>query len=161
MIRLGLCCLFLEQPIKFKTTTATHLLRSPRRDQLARLSALCLYNARSLLDAIEYCGAHYIGCFRVNSQFWPVKTHPEAGYDLADLPGAEGIGAILARCRQRAWELNVRLSFHPDQFVLLSSPKPEVVENSIKELEYQAQVSELIGADVINIHGGQGSGEDG
>ncbi|MBF0619050.1 MAG: UV DNA damage repair endonuclease UvsE, partial [Candidatus Omnitrophica bacterium] len=71
MIRLGLCCLFISQPIKFRTTTATHIARLPRPEQLKKLSALCLANAHSLRDAIEYCGAHHIGCFRINSQFWP------------------------------------------------------------------------------------------
>ena len=49
---------------------------------------------------------------------------------------------------------DIRLSFHPDQFVVLSSPHPEVVANSIRELEYQARLAEAVGADVINIHAG-------
>ncbi len=49
---------------------------------------------------------------------------------------------------------DIRLSFHPDQFVVLSSPHTKVVANSIQELEYQAQLAEAVGADVINIHGG-------
>ncbi|MBF0330476.1 MAG: UV DNA damage repair endonuclease UvsE [Candidatus Omnitrophica bacterium] len=158
MIRLGLCCLFIDQPIKFRVATATHLLKFPRNERLAKLSWLCLENARTLLKAIEYCGAHHIGCFRVNSQFWPVKTHPDAGYDLAQLPDETDIQKMLLQCRERSRALDVRLSFHPDQFILLSSPKPDVVQRSILELEYQAQVSALIGADVINIHAGGGYG---
>jgi UV DNA damage endonuclease len=37
---------------------------------------------------------------------------------------------------------------------VLSSPRPEVVANSIRELEYQGQLAEAVGADVINIHAG-------
>jgi UV DNA damage endonuclease len=44
-------------------------------------------------------------------------------------------------------------------FILLSSEKPGVTESSIKELEYQAEVSAWLGADVINIHGGGGYGD--
>jgi UV DNA damage endonuclease len=159
MLRLGLCCLFVSQPIKFRTTKATYILRLGRAEQLRKLSAFCLENAHALYDSVEYCGAHHIGCFRVNSQFWPVKTHPEAGYELDDLPGAQEIKKVLSRCRSRSSALNVRLSFHPDQFVLLSSPKAEVVKKSVEELEYQAEVSEMIGADVITIHAGGGYGD--
>jgi len=130
-----------------------------RTEQLSKLSSLCLNNAQALLKAIEYCGAQHIGCFRVNSRFWPVKTHPDVGYEFVDLPGSEEIKKILFKCRQRARALNIRLSFHPDQFVLLSSPKADVVKKSVEELEYQAEVSEMIGADVINIHAGGGYGD--
>jgi UV DNA damage endonuclease len=41
----------------------------------------------------------------------------------------------------------------------LNSPKPEVVEQSISELEYQAEVAEWVGADVINIHAGGAYGD--
>ena len=37
---------------------------------------------------------------------------------------------------------------------MLSSPHPAVIASSIRELEYQAQLAEALGADVINIHGG-------
>lgn len=134
-------------------------MRLRRPEQLQKLSALCKENAQALYQSVEYCAAHRIGCFRVNSQFWPVKTHPRVGYALADLPDAGEIKKILFECRARALALNVRLTFHPDQFVLLSTPKADVVRKSVEELEYQAQVSEMIGADVINIHAGGGYGD--
>jgi UV DNA damage endonuclease len=51
------------------------------------------------------------------------------------------------------------MGFHPDQFVVLNSPRLDVVEKSVQELEYQEQVAEWIGADVINIHGGGAYGD--
>ena len=54
---------------------------------------------------------------------------------------------------------NIRISFHPDQFVVLNSPDPEIVKRSIAELEYQTEVAEWLGADVINIHGGGAYGD--
>ena len=41
----------------------------------------------------------------------------------------------------------------------MNSPRVDVVENSVKELEYQAEVAEWVGADVINIHGGGAYGD--
>ena len=157
--RLGLCCQFMEQPIKFRTTTATSLLRLARRDALAKLSQLCLANAQALQASLQFCADNGIGCFRVNSQILPVKTHPEAGYAIDELPDADAIVAAFRQCRELAVERNIRTVFHPDQFVVLNSPRADVVEKSIRELEYQAEVAEWVGADVINIHAGGGYGD--
>ncbi len=53
----------------------------------------------------------------------------------------------------------LRTCFHPDQFVVLNSPRRDVVEKSVHELEYQAEVAEWVGADVVNIHGGGAYGD--
>ena len=53
----------------------------------------------------------------------------------------------------------MRTCFHPDQFVVLNSPRPDVVEASVRELEYQAEVAEWVGADVLNVHGGGAYGD--
>ena len=154
MIRLGLCCKFLREPITFRTTTATSLLKLERKVALEKVSQICLENARALQKALQYCADHHIGAFRVNSQILPVKTHPKVGYDIAELLDSEGILSQLRACGEFARKHNLRVSFHPDQFVVLSSPHSDVVSRSIAELEYQAEVATWIGADVINIHGG-------
>jgi UV DNA damage endonuclease len=161
MIRLGLCCKFLREPITFRTTTATSLLKLERQAALEKVSQICLENAIALQKALQYCADHHIGAFRLNSQILPVKTHPKAGYDIAELPDAQQILAQFRRSSEFARKHNLRLSFHPDQFVVLSSPNPDVVSRSVAELEYQAEVAAWIGADVINIHGGGVYGEKG
>ena len=159
MIRLGLCCIFRDEPIKFRTTTAAAVKKLRQHERLAKLSDICLGNAHALLEALQYCSGHGIGCFRINSQILPLKTHPEVGYDLDDLPGGEQIVDQFRRCGDFARANGLRTTFHPDQFVVLNSPKPEVVEHSIAELEYQAEVAEWVGADVINIHAGGAYGD--
>ena len=159
MIRLGLCCIFRREPIRFRTATAAACRRLPRKDALAKLAEICRANAEALLAALRYCDEHGIGCFRVNSQILPLKTHPEAGYRLVDLPGGRAIRGQFERCGEFAREHRLRTSFHPDQFVVLNSPRPEVLASSVAELEYQAEVAHWIGADVINIHGGGAYGD--
>lgn len=156
-MRLGLCCLFVEEEIRFRTTTAMALGHLGRKDRTDKLCDLAAHNAASLYAAIEYCASHGIGCFRVNSQILPLKTHPTLGYDT-ELLGTEIIEAY-RHCGELAHRTNTRISLHPDQFVVLSSPDRGVVTNSLAELEYQAEVAEWIGADVINVHGGGGYGD--
>lgn len=159
MLRLGLCCKFANEPIRFRTTTAAAMMRLDRDDARDRLAALCLANAQTLSAALEYCAAHGIGDFRINSQILPLRTHPEAGYRVADLPGAGRIVAAFRACGRYAREHGLRLTFHPDQFILLSSPRPDVTRNSIAELTYQAEVADWVHADVINIHAGGAYGD--
>ena len=159
MIRLGLCCVFRDQPIKFGVATAAVLSRKERADGLAKLSALGLANAAALRAALEFCAGSGIGCFRVNSQVLPLKTHPLAGYGMDDLPGGDLIVERFRECGAFARSHGLRTCFHPDQFVVLNSRRPEVVDASLRELEYQAEVAEWIGADVINVHGGGAFGD--
>lgn len=153
-LRLGLCCQFVDEPIKFRTTTAAVCQKLAPVARDLKLSEICQANADALFAAIECCHRLGIGAFRVNSQILPVKTHPAVGYDVAQLPGGATIIERFQACGRRAAELGVRTSFHPDQFVVLSSPREEVVERSIEDIEYQAEVAEWINADVVNIHGG-------
>lgn len=43
-LRLGLCCQFANERIKFRTTTATAILRLRKRERLAPLAELCRFN---------------------------------------------------------------------------------------------------------------------
>lgn len=159
MIRLGLCCKFHEEPIAFKTATVAALSRLPRVQQLAKLSQLSLANADALQRALAFCVEHRIGCFRVNSQILPVKTHHDVGYAIADLPGADDIVAAFKACGRFGKRHGLRLTFHPDQFILLSALDPEITRKSLLDLEYQSEVAAWVNADVINIHAGGGYGD--
>jgi UV DNA damage endonuclease len=154
MIRLGLCCIFRKEPIKFRRTTAKYLNRFDRKKQLHYISEICEHNAKSLLDALLFCNRHGIQDFRVNSQILPLKTHPDAGYQIKDLPHYRKIMDAFRECGAFCRENDLRTTFHPDQFVLLSSTNPTVIRSALAELRYQAQVAGWINADVINIHGG-------
>ena len=154
MIRFGLCCIFRKEPIKFRRTTAKYLNRFDPKKQLHHISEICAHNAKSLLDALIFCNRHGIQDFRVNSQILPLKTHPDAGYQIEDLPLYRKIIDAFRECGAFCRENDLRTTFHPDQFVLLSSTNPTVIRNSLAELRYQAQAAGWINADVINIHGG-------
>lgn len=159
MIRWGLCCIFKEEPIPFRRATAAFLSKKTRDDQLRYLGGLILDNAESLHKALCFCHGNGIGDFRINSQILPLKTHPEQGYEIDDLPGSDVIFEKFRACGTYGVKNNIRTSLHPDQFTLLSSPHDQVNEKSVLELAYQAEVAFLVNADVINIHGGGAYGD--
>ena len=159
MVRWGLCCIFYNQPIKFRRTTAAYLKRQSRNAALDYLAEIALDNARALKAALAYCRDHGIGAFRINSQILPLKTHPEVGYRMSDLPGHAQVKDAFKACGRFSRKHDIRTSFHPDQFIVLSSPNKDIVQRSIADLAYQAEVAEWVNADVINIHAGGAYGD--
>ena len=153
-LRLGLCCIFVKEPVRFRTITAKALLPLSPHERIARLDAICLHNAASLEAAIQAVIRLGIGAFRILSPLFPRMTHPAVGYRLEDLPSAPRIQTHLATVKDMAHSHHVRLSFHPDQFVVLSSPNPQVYQSSLRELLYHGMLTDLVGAEVITIHGG-------
>lgn len=125
---------------------------------LEKLSKLCLTNAEALQASLSFCTENGIGCFRINSRILPIKTHPECGYEMSELPDVDEIVRRFKECGEFAACQDIRTCFHPDQFVVLNSSRPDVVDRSIEEIEYQCEVAEWVGADVVNIHGGSAEG---
>jgi UV DNA damage endonuclease len=158
-LRLGLCCQFLEQPIKFRVTTAAALQRLARREQLARLAELGSANAEALLQSLQYCATHGIGSFRILTPILPLKTHPTVGYQADELPNVDKLVAKFRRCGEFARANDIRTGFHPDQFVVLNSPDENIVARAVADLESQSEIAEWTHADTVNIHGGGGYGD--
>lgn len=151
--------MFLAEPIKFRTTTALALSRLARPARMKKLGDIAAGNAAALTDAIRACARLGIGAFRVVSSPFPRATHPEVGYALSDLPGWRDVRERLEEAARIARQLDIRLSFHPDQYVVLNSPRADVVDKSLAELEHHAEMAAILGADVINIHGGGAYGD--
>ena len=158
-LRLGLCCQFVEQPIHFRTTTATSLLRMKPTDRQLKLSRLCW---RTLSHCCWRCSIAPImtsARFRIGSSILPVKTHPQARILGRRVTGCRrnhrGVSPLRCIRRQARYPHSISSrSVCRAQFAAR-----DVVEKSIEELEYQAEVAEWVRADVINIHGGGAYGD--
>ena len=154
MIRWGLCCQFLDSPIKFRA--ATHRFVASLESRVARryLAEIADNNAIALASAIQRCHELGIGAFRITSQILPLATHPLSGYTLERLDPTGGVAGAFAWAGALAEAYDIRLSLHPDQFIVLNSEREPVVQSAVRELELHGEVAELVGADVIVVHGG-------
>jgi UV DNA damage endonuclease len=159
MIRWGLCCQFVDHDVKFRTATHRYVSGLPADERREYLAQIAWDNAEALTQAVETCHRLGIGAFRINSQVLPLTTHPVSGYTLGDLDAHAGLlEAAFGHVRPLARELGVRLSFHPDQFVVLNSERDAVRDASVRELDAQAVLAELVGADQLTLHVGGATG---
>ncbi|KAI2778216.1 UV-damage endonuclease [Daldinia loculata] len=103
------------------------------------VEALGLANARDIVKMIRWNDKYGIKFMRLSSEMFPFASHEEYGYKLAPFASE-----VLAEAGRVAAERNHRLTTHPGQFTQLGSPRPEVVRNSIRDLEYHNEMLTLL-----------------
>ncbi|KAL2827573.1 UV-endonuclease UvdE-domain-containing protein [Aspergillus cavernicola] len=103
------------------------------------VEALGLANARDLLKLIRWNDRYGIKFMRLSSEMFPFASHKEYGYRLAPFASE-----ALAKVGRLVAELGHRVSAHPGQFSQLGSPRPEVLENSCRDLEYHSELLQLL-----------------
>ena len=86
-------------------------------------------------EILEYLDKVGLDMYRLSSDLAPYATHP-------DMPQFHGMvaesDAELRAFGNKAKELDIRLSFHPSQYVLLNSPDPQLTKKSIWDFSSQA-----------------------
>ncbi|MFO8047849.1 MAG: hypothetical protein R6U29_02350 [Desulfosudaceae bacterium] len=111
MIRLGLCCIFKAQPIRFRRTTARYLAGLTVEAQRRRLSEICLSNAENLMLALRFCHENGIGDFRISSprngwQAADIRKHHDY-IDVRDMPDSWPAMDLTVEVEAKAKELAV------------------------------------------------------
>lgn len=90
----------------------------------------------------DHLVAKGIGMYRMSSDLAPYATHPDMPQFHSMVADSD---AELAALGRRARDLDLRLSFHPSQFVLLNSPDPALTAKSIWDLASQAEMLDRMG----------------
>ena len=151
---LGLVCITASEEVRYKTMTRKRLLEFDEPTQREKLRELYAENLIRLGKAIEFCAANEIRLYRMTSGLFPFSDEPFGLEVLHEFKSK------LAATGQYAIKEGVRLVLHPDQFVVLSSDSPQVIENSIKILKMHAETMDLLEQPqsewaLMNIHGGK------
>ncbi len=89
----------------------------------------------------DYLEKTHISMYRLSSDFAPYLTHPEMPQFHQQLDEARDELVALGR---RALQLNLRLSFHPSQYIVLNAPNPKLVETSTRDFVAQAQMLDIM-----------------
>ncbi|MDD2587172.1 MAG: UV DNA damage repair endonuclease UvsE [Syntrophomonadaceae bacterium] len=139
-----------------RTITLQNLSKiASEKDRFARLTSIARENLDNTQRLFFHNRANDIKIFRITSKLIPLATHPVTeNWDwFAEVKDK------LKSLGDYARENDFRISAHPDHFTLLNSPREEVTEASVRDLEYHLRILDGMRLDssaklVIHVGGG-------
>ncbi|NGZ74343.1 UV DNA damage repair endonuclease UvsE [Saccharibacillus alkalitolerans] len=161
IVRFGYVAMSLEikDSSPSKTMTMARFAKLPDREaglrELERIAAVNLHNTLRLL---RHNVAEGIEMYRFSSKLIPLATHA----DLGDWDPFAALAEPFAEIGDYVRKHKLRVSFHPDHFTVLSTPRPEVLIGSVRDLRYHVRMLEAMGLDARaknNIHIGGAYGD--
>jgi len=134
--RIGYACLCTvlrkRKPTVFCSRTAR--ISTIKDKGIEYLKELGRKNVTDLLEMIEWNEEHNIKFMRMSSDMFPFASHELYGYSL------EYADNELKNVGELAKRLNHRLTAHPCQANNLGSPTPSVIQSTILDLTYHAEM---------------------
>jgi len=97
-------------------------------------------NIACLRKILAWNRDHGIRFFRITSDLVPFASHP-----VCTFAWQEHVADELAATGEFIRKSGMRISMHPDQFIILNAPDPGIVKRSIAEIRYHAEVLDLMG----------------
>jgi len=159
--RIGFACKWIDRPDqvggihpkddckKFNTggTTVSWLNRQTKDVATQKLWDIMVKNIESVRLLIEKVGSldGHLRMVRLSSDLLPVYTEPTWCWFWRRADTRSYAEKHFGEIGSRARELGVRLSFHPGQFTVLASDNEDIVNRSIEEFEYHAQLATWLG----------------
>ncbi|MCC3359206.1 UV DNA damage repair endonuclease UvsE [Bacillus sp. REN16] len=140
-----------------KSLTFTRYAALPKDERMDKLKFVTAQNLLHTKRILHYNIAHEIELYRLSSSLVPLATHPEVMWDYITPFKREW-----DELAQLINQYKMRVSFHPNQFTLFTSPRDEVTENAIIDMEFHYKMLEALKAlekGILNIHIGGAYGD--
>jgi len=128
-IRLGYACI--SNAVNETSSSPYTYNEYIKNNDLDKLDNVITSNLTGLNKIINYNIKNDIHFYRMSSKIIPLATKDDVSFDYIDR-----YKKIYQEIGTNIKNNGMRVDFHPDQFCVLNSTKKEVVENSIKILEY-------------------------
>ena len=153
-IQLGLCCIntILRKNSPPIYCSRRMIIRTIEKYGIKKLQEKIIQNLTDLITMIEWNEQNGIKVFRLSSELFPHKSNQKVqdySFDFAK--------ELLIQAGLLAKKYNQRLTFHPGQYNVIGTNNEEYFIKTMLDLEYHADVLDLMGMDqnsVIVIHGG-------
>jgi UV DNA damage endonuclease len=129
------------------TTTISWLKRQTRDVAEQKLWDLVKGNIESTRKLVERVGnlEPHLRMLRISSDILPAYTEPTWSYFYQQADVKAYLERYFKQVGDLARRQDVRLSMHPGQFTVLASENPGIVERSIAEFEYHADMARYMG----------------
>jgi UV DNA damage endonuclease len=145
---------FVQNASPSKTMTATHFKTlSDREAAIRKLARIAIENLHNTLRILRHNHAYHIQVYRFSSKLVPLLGHPL----LADWDPYPALAESFAEIGEYVRRHKMRVSFHPDHFTVLSTPREDVLKSSVADLSRHVHMLNAMGLDErakCNIHVG-------
>ena len=142
-MKLSLCCIsnvLAEKDIKFRTMTFKSFSSKSKTESLEKLSDIVRNNFNTTEKIIRHCAAVGIKGYRISSDLTPVINHPEVNLNISELPNFKLIQYEINKVKKAIRDTGIRVSAHPSEYISFTSDDPNVIKNSIRDLEQHAEI---------------------
>lgn len=151
--RIGFACKIQQaqgEPAKglnTKTTTIAHLNTLSKDAAYEKLYNIAKANTVAIYEQLKWIAKQppHLKMFRISSDLLPAYTYDSYAYAYADSAMQTLLEKEFAKLGDFARSNDIKLSFHPGQFCVLASDRPDVVDNSIYEFEYHCDIIRYMG----------------
>lgn len=129
-----------------------------REAAVRRLESIGADNLHNTLRLLRHNEANDIKVYRFSSKLLPLATHDA----LSEWNPYEALKEQFQAVGDFVRQHGMRVSFHPDHFTVLSTPRPEVLHSSIRDLRHHVAMLDAMGLDgraKNNIHVGGAYGD--
>ena len=155
MQTLGLTCISEELKLKdkkkysFRTMTRKRFndlcVQESKDEAIKQLSERIIHNLRVTQYILRHCTIRDINHYRLSSSLFPLLTDQTLGLNIEHLPNYNSIKEELRFIGLIAFSFKISMSIHPDQFNVLASLNQDAVDKTIKELNFQAEIMDMMG----------------
>ncbi|WP_088103927.1 UV DNA damage repair endonuclease UvsE [Halalkalibacter urbisdiaboli] len=135
-----------------RTLTFTNWKKLDKEKRMEKLYYATEQNLKNTIRAVHFNIANGIYVYRMSSSLVPLATHPEAKWDYLT-----PFCSLFKELGHLIKSSQMRISFHPNQFTLFTSPKEHITENAIIDMTYHydmLEAMEIHDKATINIHVG-------
>ena len=151
-MNLGYACINMTMQ-KQVSTNRTMMKRTFEAKGMDYVSDIALLNSKDIIKILEWNRQHGIKLFRLSSSIIPWGNN----IDITKLKDYEEIKSELKKAGDFAKLWDMRITCHPGPFVVLTSPKDNVVDNAISDLEMHGKLFDMMELskspyNKINIH---------
>ncbi len=150
---------YLENASPSRTMTMASFSKLADREAgLRKLERIAEENLRNTLRLLKHNRYMDVRVYRLTSKLIPLATHD----DLSDWDPYPALAPSFAEVGAFVREYDMRVSFHPDHFTVLNTPRKDVFEKSVRDLDHHVRMLEAMGLDgraLNNIHVGGSYGD--
>lgn len=159
--RIGFACKWIDSPEQVngikstdaarvystQSTTVAWLHRQTKAAAYDRLWSIMQHNIRSMQLLVERVAGldPMLRMVRLSSEALPMYTHRDFAEFYQQKDAHQYMIREFAALGELARARDVRVSFHPGQFTVLASDKPQTVDNSIREFESHVDMARMMG----------------